>query len=92
MHPHADPALDLIAPATVITLGYLARVRLKPFKTCRRCNGYGKLPAGIRGNRRKSCPRCGGNGLRPRAFRKPTRVARQITADAFDRPRERSRS
>ena len=92
MHPHLDPAFDLIPPAGLITLGYLARVRVKPFKTCRRCAGYGKLPAGIRGRGRKTCPRCGGKGLRPRAFRTPTRTTRQIRRDAFDRPGGRGRS
>jgi DnaJ-class molecular chaperone len=76
------PELVAIAALIPITLGYRARIRRHPFKACRHCDGYGKMPAGIRGTKRKICPKCGGHGIRRRAWRAPASRAREIARDA----------
>ena len=78
------PELAAIAALIPITLGYRAHVRRHPFKTCRHCDGYGRIPAGIRGTKRKPCPKCGGHGIRRRALRATTNRARAVARDAFD--------
>jgi DnaJ-class molecular chaperone len=76
-----DP-LDLAAIATpiAVTLGYRSHVRRHPFKTCRHCGGYGRVPSGRK--RPKPCKHCGGHGIRPRLWRSPTNRARAIARDA----------
>jgi len=82
MHTPANPAFTLITLAILVTLGYRIRVWLRPFKTCRHCDGMGRIRPRIGHGRPKPCKRCGGKGLRPRAFRRPQRAAVRIIADA----------
>lgn len=82
MHPHLPPAIPL---ALIVTLSYLLWVWLNPWKTCRRCHGYGRTPTG-RG-RPKLCRRCDGHGIRPRAIRRSQRAAKRMLRDARREPR-----
>jgi ribosomal protein L40E len=92
MHALAHPAFTLPALAILVTLGYLARIALKPFKTCRRCHGTGRIvKRGILRQHLTLCRLCHGKGLRPRAIHAALRGARKVKRDAFD-PTERSRS
>lgn len=84
-------AAAAIAALFIVTLGYRARVRRHPFKSCRHCDGYGRIPAGIRGTKRRACRKCGGHGIRRRAWRAPANHTRAVIRDAFDQPTERSR-
>ena len=81
------PELAAIAALIPITLGYRARIRRHPFKTCRRCQGMGRIRTRSGRGRPKPCPRCAGRGIRPRAFRRPQRSAARILDDA--RPERR---
>jgi DnaJ-class molecular chaperone len=80
--PSPDPAITLIALSLLTTGGYLIRVRLRPFKNCRRCHGLGRIPTRNGRGRPKTCRRCKGAGLRPRALRRSGRAARQLVNDA----------
>lgn len=80
MNTPANLAFALIPLALLVTLGYLGWAWLRPFKTCRRCEGMGRIRNG-RG-RPKPCKRCGGKGIRPRAFRNPQRAARRLLDNA----------
>jgi hypothetical protein len=82
VHTPADPAFALIILILLVTLGYLARVWLRPFKTCRRCEGMGRIRTRNGRGRPKPCKRCGGKGLRPRAFHRPQRAAARVLSDA----------
>ena len=82
VHTPAHPAFILFALVLLVTLGYLARVLLRPFKTCRRCEGMGRIRTRSGRGRPKPCPRCAGRGIRPRAFRRPQRAAARILEDA----------
>jgi DnaJ-class molecular chaperone len=74
------PALAAIAAPILVTLGYRSHLRRHPFKTCRHCDGYGRIPA--RRGRPKPCKHCDGHGIRPRAWRKPGNQVRAIARDA----------
>jgi DnaJ-class molecular chaperone len=76
------PALIAIAALILVTLGYRSHVRRHPFKTCRRCRGYGRVPTRTGRGRPKACRRCDGHGIRPRTWRSPTNRARAIARDA----------
>ena len=84
------PALALIALAALITLGYWLWAKVKPFKNCAHCAGFGRIPTRSGRGTPKTCRRCKGTGKRPRAFRKPSRAARRAFGDAFDRDRSLS--
>lgn len=86
------PVLAAIGILILVTLGYRSRVRRHPFKTCRHCHGYGRVPTFTGRGRPKPCRKCRGHGIRPRAWRGSAVRAREIHRDAFDRDRERSRS
>jgi hypothetical protein len=87
MHTPADPAFTLIVLAILITLGYRIRVWLRPFKTCRHCDGMGRIRTRSGRGHPKTCKRCGGKGLRPRAIRRPQRAAARILDDARNETR-----
>lgn len=80
-HP---PAFALAAIILLITLGYLLSVWWRPFKTCRRCHGMGRIQRRI--GRPKPCRRCHGHGIRPRAFRRPAKTAHRLLDDARSEP------
>lgn len=82
MTPPPHGAITLLALTLLITFGYLLSVWARPFKTCRRCHGYGRIPTRTGRGRPRPCRKCRGHGLRPRAFRRPTRAARQLVRDA----------
>jgi DnaJ-class molecular chaperone len=82
VHTPVSPAFTLIALAILVTLGYRIRVWFQPFKTCRRCDGMGRIRTRNGRGRPKPCKRCGGKGIRPRAFRKPQRAAQRVLTDA----------
>lgn len=71
-----------IAASLLFTLSYRARVRRHPFKTCRHCGGYGRVPTRTGRGRPKACRRCGGHGIRPRAWRGPANRVCRIGRDA----------
>lgn len=79
MHTPTQHLVLLIPALIVVTLGYLAMVRLRPFKTCRHCHGLGRIQRRI--GRPKPCKHCRGEGIRPRAFRGAQRTARQLRAE-----------
>lgn len=76
------PDMVAIAAPIVVTLGYRSHVRRHPFKTCRRCGGYGRVPTRTGRGRPKACRKCDGHGIRPRLWRKPTNQVREIARDA----------
>jgi hypothetical protein len=80
------PDLAAIAIPILVTLGYRSRVRRHPFKTCRHCGGYGRVPTRSGRGRPKACRKCGGHGIRPRAWRASAVRAHEIRRDAFERP------
>ena len=43
-----NAASVLVIASLLTTLGYALWVRVKPFKTCRRCHGHGICPRAIR--------------------------------------------
>lgn len=90
VHTPAHPAFALILLALLVTLGYLARVWLRPFKACRHCDGMGRIRTRL--SRVKPCRKCSGHGIRRRAWRAPANQARAVLRDAFDQPTDRSRS
>jgi ribosomal protein L40E len=71
---------DAIGIATLITLGYWLLAVARPFKTCRKCHGYGRLQRRI--GPPKECRKCKGTGLRGRASRKAARAARRTWGQA----------
>jgi DnaJ-class molecular chaperone len=77
VHTPAIPALTLLA---LLTLGYLIRRLTRPFKTCRRCHGMGRIPRRI--GRPKPCRHCDGHGIRPRLTHKAARTTRRTYHDA----------
>jgi DnaJ-class molecular chaperone len=79
MHPPALPAITFLA---LVTLCYLLRGWLRPFKTCRRCRGYGRIPSRTGRGRPRPCPRCKGHGVKPRATARARRHARRTIDDA----------
>ena len=58
-------AASLLCLAPIVTLGYATVCAVSPFRSCRRCAGYGLRGAG-RGLRSRACPRCNGTGIRIR--------------------------
>ena len=82
---HALPALFLVI--ALITVGYAVWVHFVPFKTCRKCRGYSRVPTRTGRGRPKLCRRCNGTGLRPRLFARPRRGAIQVMRDARDQAR-----
>ena len=80
MHPHTVNVIPLILALAVVTLGYLAWIWIRPFKTCRHCHGMGRIQRRI--GRPKTCKHCGGHGVRPRAFRGAQRTTRRLVDDA----------
>ena len=74
--------LTAIGILILITLSYRSRVRRHPFKTCRRCGGYGRVPTRTGRGRPKACRKCDGHGIRPRAWRSSANRARTIARDA----------
>jgi len=79
MNTPASSASTIIA---IVTVCYLARAWLVPFKTCRRCRGMGRIahPSGRR--RPKPCTRCHETGLRPRMIRIAARGVKRIIDNA----------
>lgn len=65
MTPPANAALAAAMALLLVTLGYLFVCAVRPFGTCRRCQGTGRLGSRIR----RGCRRCHGTGLRIRAGR-----------------------
>lgn len=76
------PDIAAITVPILVTLGYRSRVRRHPFKTCRRCGGYGRVPTRTGRGRPRACRKCDGHGIRPRLWRKPTNQVREIARDA----------
>jgi DnaJ-class molecular chaperone len=66
------PTLAAITLLTAITLGYGLLCAAAPFRTCRRCHGFGfatHTDRRGRPKRGKTCRRCRGTGARIRAGR-----------------------
>jgi hypothetical protein len=82
MTPLAYAVFALIAITALTTLGYAVWVHFVPFKTCRRCRGYSRVPTRSGRGKPKLCRRCNGTGLRPRLFARPRRAAIQVLRDA----------
>jgi len=82
MTPLAHAVLALILVITLITLGYAVWVHFVPFKTCRKCHGYSRIPTRTGRGRPKLCRRCNGTGLRPRLLARPKRAAISVMRDA----------
>ncbi|TJZ99698.1 hypothetical protein [Actinacidiphila oryziradicis] len=75
-----------IACLLVITLGYAAACAGRPFRTCRKCHGFGFVTTTDRKGRPKrgkNCRRCKSTGRRIRAgrwlFNRTSRIYREGT-------------
>lgn len=75
-------ALPAIAALFVVTLCYVVWIRLVPFKTCRRCEGMGRIPRRSGHGRPKPCRHCHETGLRPRLIRIAARSAKRTFGNA----------
>ena len=71
------PTAPAIAVLLAITVCYGLRVWLVPFKTCRRCSGFGRIGSKSGRGRPKACKRCHGHGIRPRLIRMAGRQMRR---------------
>jgi hypothetical protein len=74
------PALVLLAIAALVTFGYWLWGKARPFKTCRKCGGYGRLARRL--GPPKDCRTCKGTGLRTRTSRKAARATRRTITNA----------
>ncbi|MEY9934271.1 hypothetical protein ABH926_008936 [Catenulispora sp. GP43] len=89
MNPPSLPAIDVIGAVAVFTLCNLGVAWLRPFKTCRRCNGYGKTARRSGHGRPRPCRRCHGHGVRLRYSRRLLNVARAHFRNADLHPADR---
>lgn len=76
MNPPSLPAIDVVGTAVLFTLGNLGVAWFRPFKTCRRCEGYGKVARRSGRGRPRPCRRCRGNGIRLRLSRRVLNLVR----------------
>lgn len=76
------PASSASVILAIITVCYLLRIWLVPFKTCRRCKGMGRTARPSGRGRPKPCRRCKETGLRPRLIRITARSAKRIVDQA----------
>ena len=90
MDPHVTLAISGITLTSVITLRYLLLCWIKPFRTCRKCHGRGRLATPL-GRLTRQCRRCRGTGLRLRLGRHAINHYRAIHADAHQSPRASER-
>lgn len=82
MDPLGPLASTLLVIAPFVTLGYLGLCVVWPFRTCRRCQGYGQL-RGLFGGIRL-CGHCDGTGLRLRLGRRVLNALRHRYRDIHD--------
>jgi hypothetical protein len=64
MTPHQ--ALRLAVLGAILAIGYWISLRARPYVTCRRCRGTGKVRGSLFAWARDFCWKCGGTGLVPR--------------------------
>lgn len=62
--PHLILCLAVVVAA--LAIAYLISLRLRPYVTCRRCHGVGKVRGFFFSWARDFCPKCGGDGIVPR--------------------------
>jgi hypothetical protein len=62
--PHL--VLGLIGLGALLAAGYWISLRVRPYVTCRRCHGAGKVRGFFFAWARDFCPKCGGYGIVPR--------------------------
>jgi len=74
------PAEAALGAAALITLCYWLWIKARPFKTRRKCGGYGRLAR--RFGPPKDCRKCKGTGLRTRNSRKAARATRRTFTNA----------
>ncbi|PZF99492.1 hypothetical protein [Micromonospora deserti] len=80
MDPLFTLAIAVVAPATLVTLGYAGLCWLSPFKTCKRCAGTGHTTTRIL-HRPRACRRCD-RGLRLRTGRRVYNYFHRLRAEA----------
>jgi hypothetical protein len=83
--PHLILAIALAGFLTIVTFRYFALCWIKPFRTCRKCEGRGRLTTPF-GRLTRQCRRCRGTGHRLRLGRHVINHYRRIHADATRPP------
>lgn len=79
MNPFASVANAVLVLALLVTLGHIGLCALYPYKTCRRCDGTGKIFGPFGGIR--LCGLCGATGLQLRLGRRVWNRVRRLYRD-----------
>jgi len=66
IHLTPHEVLGLIGLGVLVATGYWVSLRVRPYVTCRRCRGTGKVRGFFFAWARNFCPKCDGYGVVPR--------------------------
>jgi hypothetical protein len=66
IHLTPHQILALVGLGVLLAAGYWISLRVRPFATCRRCHGTGKVGGFFFAWARDFCPKCDGYGIVPR--------------------------